>query len=134
LSDPWCTWRNRFLLHDRDALFTETFRQTLAAAGIETVRLSPKSSNLNAFAERFGRTMKESCLDRLILVGEASLRQAVREFVAHYHEERNHQGLGNVLIFPGSPMSVPSNTTLLTDPRRLSVDPVIRHYAISGET
>src|SRR5215471_8925540 len=89
----------RFLVHDRDPLCTETFRDTLAAAGVETVRLPPKSPNLNAFAERFVRSMKESCLDRLILVGEASLRRAVREFVAHYHEERNHQGLGNVLIF-----------------------------------
>ena len=91
----------RFLLHDRDPLFTATFRETLAAAGVETVRLPPKSPNLNAFAERFVRRIKESCLDRLILFGEASLRRAVREFVAHYHEERNHQGLGNVLIFPG---------------------------------
>jgi transposase InsO family protein len=90
----------RFLLHDRDPLFTETFRETLAATGVETVRLPPKSPNLNAFAERFVRSIKESCLDRLILCGEASLRRAVREFVAHYHEERNHQGLGNVLIFP----------------------------------
>jgi putative transposase len=90
----------RFLLHDRNPLFTETFRETLAATGVETVRLPPKSPNLNAFAERFVRTIKESCLDRLILVGEPSLRRAVREFVAHYHEERNHQGLGNVLIFP----------------------------------
>ena len=90
----------RFLVHDRDPLFTETFRETLAAAGVETVRLPPKSPNLNAFAERFVRSIKESCLDRLILVGEASLRRAVREFVAHYHEERNHQGLGNVLIVP----------------------------------
>src|SRR5262245_49138382 len=90
----------RFLLHDRDPLFTETFRETLAATGIETVRLPPKSPNLNAFAERFVRSIKESCLDRLILCGEASLRRAVREFVAHYHEERNHQGVGNVLLFP----------------------------------
>ena len=90
----------QFLLHDRDPLFTETFRETLPATGIETVRLPPKSPNLNAFAERFVRSIKESCLDRLILGGEASLRRAVREFVAHYHEERNHQGLGNVLIFP----------------------------------
>jgi len=90
----------RFLLHDRDPLFTATFRETLAAAGVETVRLPPKSPNLNAFAERFIRSIKESYLDRLILVGEASLRRAVREFVAHYHDERNHQGLGNVLIFP----------------------------------
>jgi transposase InsO family protein len=90
----------RCLLHDRDPLFTETFRETLAATGIETVRLPPKSPNLNAFAERFVRSIKESCLDRLILCGEASLRRAVREFVAHYHRERNHQGLDNALIFP----------------------------------
>ena len=66
------------------------------------MRLPPKSPNLNAFAERFVRSIKESCLNRLILVGEDSLRRAVREFVAHYHHERNHQGLGNVLIFPRS--------------------------------
>jgi putative transposase len=92
----------RFLLHDRDPLFSDTFRETLAATGVETVRLPPKSPNLNAFAERFVRSIKESCLSRLILVGEGSLRRAVREFVAHYHHERNHQGLGNVLIFPTS--------------------------------
>src|SRR5262245_9866427 len=90
----------RFLLHDRDPVFTAMFRETLAAAGVETVRLPPKSPNLNAFAARFVRSIKESCLDRLILFGEASLRRAVHEFVAHYHEERNHRGLGNVLIFP----------------------------------
>jgi hypothetical protein len=92
----------RFLLHDRDPLFTEVFRETLAATGVETVRLPPKSPNLNAFAERFVRSIKESCLNRLILVGDASLRRAVREFATHYHFERNHQGLGNLLIFPSS--------------------------------
>jgi transposase InsO family protein len=54
----------------------------------------------NAYAERFVRTVKASCLDRMILVGEGSLRRAVREFVAHYHSERSHQGLGNRLIVP----------------------------------
>ena len=58
------------------------------------------SPNLNAFAERFVRRIKESCFNRLILFGEGSRRRAVREFDAHYHHERNHQGLGNVLIFP----------------------------------
>jgi transposase InsO family protein len=90
----------RFLLHDRDPLFNEAFRETLAATRIETVRLPPHSPNLNAFAERFVRSIKESCLSRLILFGEGSLRRAVREFDAHYHHERNHKGLGNVLIFP----------------------------------
>ena len=90
----------RYLIHDRDSLFTSAFSETLASAGVETVRLPARSPNLNAYAERFVRSIKESCLDRLILVGEESLRRAVREFVAHYHHERNHQGLGNVLIFP----------------------------------
>src|SRR5262249_1942387 len=56
--------------------------------------------NLNAYAERFVRTIKESCLDRIILVGDASLRRAVCEFADHYHHERNHQGLDNRLIAP----------------------------------
>jgi transposase InsO family protein len=88
----------RFLIHDRDPLFTVAFCETLAAADIQAVRLPPRSPNLNAYAERFVRTIKESCLDWIILVGEASLRRALSEFVEHYHRERNHQGLGNTLI------------------------------------
>jgi transposase InsO family protein len=90
----------RYLLHDRDPLFTDAFRETLSAAGVEMVRLPPRSPNLNAYAERFVRTIKESGLDRLILVGEDSLRRAIREFMTHYHHERNHQGMGNLLLFP----------------------------------
>ena len=88
----------QFLLHDRDPLFTETFRDTLAATGVETVRLPPKSPNLNAFAERFVRSIKESCLDRLILCGEASLRRAVREFMARRTESSR---VGQRADFPG---------------------------------
>jgi putative transposase len=57
-------------------------------------------THVNAYAERFVRSIKESCLDRLIFFGEASLRKAIRDFVLHYHEERNHQGKGNQLLFP----------------------------------
>ena len=76
LTDPdeGCLRGKRFLLHDRDPRFTEAFADTLSAAGVETVRLPPRSPNLNAYAERFVRTIKESCLDHLILVGERSLR------------------------------------------------------------
>ena len=90
--------RKRFLLHDRDPLFSDAFRETLAVTGVETVRLPPNSPNLNAYAERFVRTIKESCLDRMIFVGEGSLRRAIREFVAHYHGERNHQRRENQLL------------------------------------
>jgi putative transposase len=93
-SDGFLTG-TRFLIHDRDPRFTLAFRETLTAAGVHVVRLPPRSPNLNAYAERFVRTIKESYLDRMILVGEGSLWRAVREFIEHYHRERNHQGLGN---------------------------------------
>jgi putative transposase len=66
------------------------------------VKLPPRSPNLNAYAERFVRSTKEGCLERLILFGESSLRTAVQNFVAHYRSERNHQGLSNVLICSAS--------------------------------
>jgi transposase InsO family protein len=88
----------RYLIHDRDPLYTAEFLGTLGTAGVKSVKLPPRSPNLNAHAERFVRTIKESCLDRMILFGEGSLRKAIHEFVAHYHLERNHQGLGNRLI------------------------------------
>jgi len=62
------------------------------------VKLPPRSPNLNAHAERLVRTIKESCLERMILFGEGSVRRAIHEFVLHYHYERNHQGLDNRLI------------------------------------
>ena len=90
----------RYLIHDRDPLFTTEFQDILASGGVRVVKLPPQSPNLNAYAERFVRSIKEACLDRLILFGENSLRTATREFVAHYHSERNHQGLQNRLIHP----------------------------------
>jgi len=88
----------RFLIHDRATVFTKEFISILKGAGVESIRLPARSPNLNAFAERFVRSIKSECLDHLILVGERSLRRAVDEFCAHYHEERNHQGLENKLI------------------------------------
>jgi putative transposase len=90
----------RYLIHDRDPLYTKQFLSMLAETGIESVKLPARSPNLNAYAERFVRTIKECCLDQMILFGEDSLRTAIREFLAHYHVERNHQGLGNRLIIP----------------------------------
>jgi len=90
----------RYLIHDRDPLYTTQFLGILAESGIEPVKLPPRSPNLNAFAERFVRSIKEECLERMLLFGENSLRTAVREYLAHYHAERNHQGLGNRLIVP----------------------------------
>ena len=90
--------RSRYLIHDRDPLFTKAFRETLESSGVRSVRLPSRSPNLNAYAERFVRSIKSECLAQVIPIGEAHLRRAVREYVEHYHGERNHQGLGNRLI------------------------------------
>lgn len=90
----------RYLIHDRDPLYTAEFLSLLADVGVKSVKLPPRSPNLNAYAERFVRSMKESCLDRLILFEEQSLRTAVHNFLVHYHQERPHQGLANRLINP----------------------------------
>src|SRR5580692_3738548 len=91
----------RYLIHDHDPLFTAEFLKMIADTGVESAKLPPRSPNLNTHAERFVRSIKESCLERLIILGEASFQTAIHNFVAHYHGERNHQGLGNRLISPG---------------------------------
>jgi homeodomain-containing protein/integrase-like protein len=90
----------RYALHDRDTKFCASFRATLASGGIRPIQLPARSPNLNAFAERWVRSVKQECLSKLILFGEASLRRAIGEFVEHFHTERNHQGKGNLLLFP----------------------------------
>jgi hypothetical protein len=92
--------QRRYALHDRDTKFCASFRATLASGGIRPIQLPARSPNLNAFAERWVRSVKQECLSKLILFGEASLRRAIGEFVEHFHTERNHQGKGNFLLFP----------------------------------
>ena len=94
--------QHRYVLHDRDTKFCAEFRKTLAAGGVKCLRLPPRSPNLNAFAERWVRSVKEECLSKLILFGEGSLRTALTQFQEHYLSERNRQGKGNVLLFPAA--------------------------------
>jgi transposase InsO family protein len=90
----------RFLIHDRDPLFTKRFAAILKAAGVSAVKLPARSPNLNAFAVRFIRSIRHECLRKVIPLGETQLRLIVAEYVEHYHRERNHQGLGNRLVEP----------------------------------
>ena len=90
----------RYLIHDRDTKYCQSFRDIIESGDVKTLPLPARSPNLNAFAERWVKSVKDDCLSKLILFGEASLRRALREYVAHYHVERNHQGKGNVLLFP----------------------------------
>jgi len=88
----------RILLCDRDPKWSRGVEQWLATAGVRVVRTPPAAPNCNAYAERFVRSVKEECLDRIVPLGEWHLRKALHEFATHYHRERNHQGLANELI------------------------------------
>jgi len=103
----------RYALHDRDTKFRGSFEAMLRCSGVEPIRLPPRSPNLNAFAERWVRSIKHECLSKLILLGELSLRRAVTEFLRHYHLERNHQGKENMLLFPVAALPPPHPNLLL---------------------
>jgi transposase InsO family protein len=91
----------RYLLHDRDPRFDEReMRPVLEAVGIKPLKLPAHSPNLNAEAERFIRSVRQECLSRVVLLGEASLRRALSEYLRHYNHERNHQGRGNRILAP----------------------------------
>jgi putative transposase len=102
-------WGTRYLIHDRDPLFTDEFRELLRGSGVKCLKLPAQSPNLNAFAERFVLSIKSECLDKLVLLGERHLRLAIAEYIEHYHLERHHQGLNNQLITPPPLAKTPAN-------------------------
>jgi len=75
---------SRHLIHDRDPLFTTSFRAILKSSGVETVKLPAQIPDLNAYAERFARSIKSECLAQIIPLGERHLRHAVKEYTEHY--------------------------------------------------
>ena len=88
----------RFLICDRDRKWSAAVRHLLETSGVRVIQTPFRAPNCNAHAERFVRSIKEECLDRVIPFGERHFRRALAEFLVHYHRERNHQGLGNDLI------------------------------------
>ncbi len=97
-----------YLIMDRDKKFTEAFRDALEREGVEPVRCPPRAPTCNAYAERFVRSIKSECLDRMILLGERSLRRALHEYITHYLRERNHQGVDNQLLEPSNVVAFPT--------------------------
>src|SRR3984893_4808678 len=90
----------RYLQHDRDIKFTRSFWAIIRSGRVEPLALPAHSPNLNAYGERWVRSVKEECLSKVILFGERSLRRALSDYVDHFHGERNNQGKGNILLFP----------------------------------
>jgi putative transposase len=92
----------QYLIHDRDGKYCPAFQDIIDNAGINRVPLPPRSPNLHAFAERWIRSVQSEVLLKLILFGERALRHALTEYTTHFHAERPHQGIGNVIPFPGN--------------------------------
>ncbi len=90
----------KYLVMDRDPLYTKMFKDILRAGGIKPVKTSVASPNMSPFVERFIRTIKHECLNKMLIFGEKHLRYCISEFVIHYHTERPHQGIGNNIIDP----------------------------------
>jgi putative transposase len=93
----------RFLIIDRDAKFSPGFQSILGDFGIEILLTAYQAPNMNAYAERFVRSIKSECLDQMIFLGRESLVRAITEYAAHYDGERSHQGIGNVLLSGAEP-------------------------------
>ncbi len=94
---------HRVLICDRDRKWSGDVRRLLDDAGVHVVQTPFQAPNANAHAERFVRSIKHECLDRMVPLGERHFRRALKEFVDHYHRERNHQGLENRLIDGDAP-------------------------------
>lgn len=90
----------KYFVCDNDTLFTQEFEALLESSGVDLIRTRVATPEQNGYAERFVKSLKEECLNRMIFFGERSLRKAVDEYVEHYHHERNHQGLDNLIPFP----------------------------------
>jgi len=111
------------LIMDRDTKYTEAFRRTLEREGVKVVRLPIRSPNLNSYAERFVRSIKEESLNRMMFFSEAQLRYVISQYMAHYHGERNHQGLQNTLI---------RGKEIVSSSRQLDSGPVERRRRLGG--
>jgi putative transposase len=114
---------HRVLICDRDAKWSVPVRARLSEAGIRVVLTPYRAPNANAYAERFVRSIKEECLDRVIPFGERHLRRTIAEYVAHYHRERNHQGVENALI-----AGAPAPGTVGRIPRRPRLGGLLNYY------
>jgi putative transposase len=100
LADWGVLTSGHYLIHDRDGKYCPVFQRIIDGAGVTRVLLPPRSPNLNAYAARWVRSVKEECLARIILFGERALRPTLKEYLTHFHQERPHQGKGNVVRMP----------------------------------
>ena len=115
------------LIHDRDPVFTEAWTALLETGRVTCVPIPARSPNCNPHAERFVKSIRSECLDRFVIFGERHLRHLIREFAAHYHTERYHQGLGSQIIMP-TPSPSNDNASLGAIGRRSRLGGLLNFY------
>ena len=116
------------LILDRDTKFCESFQAILKREGVKPVKTSVRAPNMNAHMERFFLSFKSELTDRMMFFGENALRRAVKSYLQHYHEERNHQGLDNELIIP---LEKPPDTSKPIETYE-RLGGLLRHYRRAG--
>jgi transposase InsO family protein len=118
--------RIKYLVHDRDKRFCAVFDEVFRAEGIEILRTPCRAPRANAYAERFIRTVRTECLDRLLIVNERHLSSVLGTYVEHYNTERPHRGLD--LVPPDGEKVVTPITALDSVKRRDRLGGLIHEY------
>ncbi len=90
----------RFLIRARDAKFLASFDTVLESEGLTIIQTPYRAPKANAFAERWIRSVREECLDRVLIVNECHLRRVLTEYIAYYNQRRPHQGIGQECPVP----------------------------------
>jgi transposase InsO family protein len=100
--------RPEFLIHDRDSKFSRSFDDVFCSAGTTIIRTPIQAPNANTYAERWVRTIRNDCLDRLLILGWRQLEHVLRVYVTHYNEHRPHRSLD---LRPPNPVERAATTT-----------------------
>jgi hypothetical protein len=95
----------KFLIRDRDTKFTTSFDEVLRSEGIRVIKTPVRSPRANAYAERWVRTVRNECLDHMLILGRGQLERVLREYVTHYNRQRPHRGIDLGVPVPDSGMT-----------------------------
>ncbi len=120
MMDEWGVLHKcKYFIHRRNTRYCLSFRKFIESGDVKPLRLPARSPNLNAFSERWVKSIKDDCPSKLILFGETSLRRALRDYLVHNHAERNHQGKDNVLLLPTATKAINHGGSLIGCNERL---------------
>lgn len=113
----------RFLIRDNDKKYTEAFDTVFLSEGIKVIRTPYRAPNANAYAERWVRTVREECLDKLLIINKEHLRQVMRTYIKHYNHAHPHQG-----IYQQAPIPFPASQTHGPVRHRKVLEGIIHEY------